>query len=36
MTNDELKQASEHFATPVEVRNLFFTMDEQIILGGYF
>ena len=36
MTNDELKQASEHFATPIEVRNLFFTMDEQIILGDTF
>lgn len=36
MTNDELKQASEHFATPTSVRDLFFTIDEQIALGDTF
>jgi hypothetical protein len=36
MTSNELKEASEHFCTTHEVRDQFFTMDEQVDLGNIF
>ncbi len=36
LTNAQLKEASQYFATPAYVRDMFFTMDEQIILGEEF
>jgi len=36
MSQDHIKQAAEHFAVPQEIRDLFFTTDEQIALGEIF
>jgi hypothetical protein len=36
LTTAQLKEASQYFATPAYVRDMFFTMDEQIILGEEF
>jgi len=36
MSTDELMQASEHFCTDTDTRNLFFSLDEQIENGKVF
>lgn len=36
LTTSQLKEASVYFATPTYVRDMFFTIDEQIILGEEF